>query len=63
MMPCVFYTVHIEMRSMDLLVEPQNQCRRFPDLSLKIGSFDLLICDSKSSRLRFIGCVTKLTGG
>jgi hypothetical protein len=27
--PCAVYTVHVEMRSADFLVEPQNQGRRF----------------------------------
>jgi hypothetical protein len=26
-MPCVVCTVHVETRSKDFLVEPQNQCR------------------------------------
>jgi hypothetical protein len=26
---CVVYTVHVEMRNMGFLVEPQNQRRRF----------------------------------
>jgi hypothetical protein len=27
--PCAVYTVHVEMRSVCFLVEPQNQGRRF----------------------------------
>jgi hypothetical protein len=27
--PCVIYTVHMEMKSVSFLVEPQNQGRRF----------------------------------
>jgi hypothetical protein len=27
--PCVVYTVHVEMRSVAFLIEPQNQGRRF----------------------------------
>jgi hypothetical protein len=55
------------------LVEPQNQCGGgIPGLGLKIGSSDLslkiitmviLVCASKSSGLRFVGFVTKLTEG
>jgi hypothetical protein len=35
----------------------------FPGLCLKTGSYSFLVWASKSSRLRFIGCITKLTGG
>jgi hypothetical protein len=27
--PCAVYTVHVEMRNVDFLVEPQNQGRQF----------------------------------
>jgi hypothetical protein len=39
--PCVIYTVHVEMRSTDFLIEHQNQGRRFmSDLGLKsLGRF------------------------
>jgi hypothetical protein len=38
---CAVYTVHVEMRSMSFLVEPQNQVRRFVSgLTLKpLGRF------------------------
>jgi hypothetical protein len=62
-MPCVVFTVHVETRSAGFLVEPQNQGRRFPNLGHKTGSFDLVICASKPSRLRFVGCTTKPMGG
>jgi hypothetical protein len=57
------------------LVEPQNQGGElFPGFALKTGSYGLVICASKSrdgilvwasksSRLRFVSCVSKLTGG
>jgi hypothetical protein len=33
---CAVCTVHVEMRSVGFLVEPQNQCQRFvSDLALK----------------------------
>jgi hypothetical protein len=35
--------MHKEMRSTDLLVEPQNQGRRFPSLGLKTDSSGLVI--------------------
>jgi hypothetical protein len=45
-----------------LLVEPQNQVGGgFPGLGLKIGSFSLVICVSKSSR-RFLGVGLKIKG-
>jgi hypothetical protein len=50
----VVCTVHMEMRSVDFLVKPQNQGRQFPSLGLKTGSFDLVICASKLLR-RFFG--------
>jgi hypothetical protein len=41
MVPCAVCTVHIEMRSADFLVEPQNQGQRFvSDLASKpLGRF------------------------
>jgi hypothetical protein len=62
---CMVNIVHKETMSADFLVELQNQGRRFlpvwpqnwwhefPDLGLKIGSCDLMICASKSPR-RFL---------
>jgi hypothetical protein len=52
-MSCVICTVHMEMKSTDFLVEPQNQDRWFFGLCLKTDSFDLVIWVSKSSR-RFL---------
>jgi hypothetical protein len=47
--PCVVCTWHVETRSMGFLVEPQNQGGGgFPGLSLKTGSFGLVIWASKS---------------
>jgi hypothetical protein len=40
---CAVCTVHIETRSADFLVEPQNQGQQFSGLSLKIGSSGLII--------------------
>jgi hypothetical protein len=51
--PCAVCTVHIEMRSTNFLVEPQNQGRGFFGLVLKIGSSGLVICISKSPRQLF----------
>jgi hypothetical protein len=46
------------------LVEPQNQGGGgFSGLGLKTGSSGLMIWASKSSRLRFVDCATKLTKG
>jgi hypothetical protein len=46
------------------LVDPQNQGGGgFPGLGLKIDSCSLVIWDSKSSGLRFVGCATKPTDG
>jgi hypothetical protein len=42
-MLCVVCTVHMETRSEDFLVEPQNQGRRFPKLGLKTGSSGMVI--------------------
>jgi hypothetical protein len=42
-MLCVVCTVHMEMRSEDFLVEPQNQGRRFLELGLKTGSSGMVI--------------------
>jgi hypothetical protein len=45
--------------AVDFLVEPQNEGGGgFPGLGLKIGSFSLVICASKSPR-RFLGLVLK----
>jgi hypothetical protein len=65
---CVVCTMHVKMRSMSFLVEPQNQCGEgFSGLGLKTGSYGLVIWASKSprwlSRLQFVGCASKLTGG
>jgi hypothetical protein len=49
-MSCAICTMHIEMRSMDFLVEPQNQGRRFSGLGLKTSSSGLVIWASKSPR-------------
>jgi hypothetical protein len=40
-MPYVIYTVHVETRSADFLVEPQNQGRRFVNglTSKPLGQF------------------------
>jgi hypothetical protein len=46
----VVCTVHKKTRSVDFLVEPQNQGRQFSDLGLKTGSSDLVIWASKSSQ-------------
>jgi hypothetical protein len=48
LMPCVVYTVHMEMRSTSFLVESQNQGQRFPGLGLQTGSSGLVIWTSKS---------------
>jgi hypothetical protein len=48
--PCSVYTVYKEMRSADFLIEPQNQGRRFPGLSLQTDSNGLVIWVSKSAR-------------
>jgi hypothetical protein len=46
------------------LVEPQNQGGGgFSGSGFKTGIYGLVICASKTSRLRFIGCATKPTGG
>jgi hypothetical protein len=56
------------------LVEPQNRQLQFGDLGLKITAMvywfvpqnhrdGLLVCASKSSMLRFLGCATKPMGG
>jgi hypothetical protein len=46
------------------LVDAQNQGGGgFPGLDFKIGSYNLVIWASKPSSLRFIGCITKPTGG
>jgi hypothetical protein len=42
-MLCVVCTVHMEMRSENFLVEPQNQGRRFLELGLKTGSSGMVI--------------------
>jgi hypothetical protein len=47
-MSCAVCTVHVGMRSMSFLVEPQNHGLRFPGLVLKIGSYGLVIWVSKS---------------
>jgi hypothetical protein len=64
------YTVHMETRSMDFLVEPQNQGRqfspvwpqnwwlRFPGMSLKIGISGLVIWASESPQW-FLGLSLK----
>jgi hypothetical protein len=53
--PCAVYTWHVETRSADFLVEPQNQGGGgFPGLGLKTDSSDLVIWVSKSPR-RFLG--------
>jgi hypothetical protein len=44
----VVCTVHKKTRSVDFLVEPQNQGRQFSDLGLKTDSSDLVIWASKS---------------
>jgi hypothetical protein len=41
--PCAICTLHMEMRSVSFLVEPQNQGQRFFDLCFKIDSSDLVI--------------------
>jgi hypothetical protein len=48
--PCTVCTMHIEMRSAGVLVEPQNQGRRFPCLVLKTDSHSLVMWASKSPR-------------
>jgi hypothetical protein len=45
---CAICTVHMEMRSVSFLVEPQNQGQRFFGLCFKIDSSDLIIWVSKS---------------
>jgi hypothetical protein len=53
--PCAVCTCHVETRSTDFLVEPQNQDGGgFPCLDLKTGSSGLVIWASKSPR-RFLG--------
>jgi hypothetical protein len=53
--PCAVCTVHVEMRNVGFLVEPQNQGGgEFSGLSLKTGSFGLVIWVSKSPR-QFLG--------
>jgi hypothetical protein len=53
--PCAVCTWHVETRSADFVVEPQNQGGGgFPGLGLKTGSFGLVIWASKSPR-RFLG--------
>jgi hypothetical protein len=70
--PCAVCIMHMETRSVDFLVEPQNQCRRvfqfgpqirqlqFVDLGLKITATVLGLV-SKPSEPRFVGFVTKPT--
>jgi hypothetical protein len=42
--PCAVCTGHVETRSVDFLVEPQNQGGGgFPDLGVKTGSLGLVI--------------------
>jgi hypothetical protein len=48
MMSCVICIMHKETRSVDFLVEPQNQDRKFPSFNLKTSSFGLVIWVSKS---------------
>jgi hypothetical protein len=69
-MPCAVCTMHVETRSVDFLVEPQNQdprfslvwpqnlCDGFPGLGLKTGSTGLVIWVSKSPR-RFLFLASK----
>jgi hypothetical protein len=57
--PCAVCIVHMEIRSVGFLVEPQNQGRRFPGLGLKTGSFGFVICASKLSH-RFLGLGLKI---
>jgi hypothetical protein len=47
---CAVCTVHMKMRSVSFLLEPQNQGQWFSDLGLKTGCFDLVIWVSKSPR-------------
>jgi hypothetical protein len=54
MTPCAACTMHKEMRSTSLLVEPHNQGRRFLGLGLKTSSSSLVIWASKSPR-QFLG--------
>jgi hypothetical protein len=57
--PCAVCTWHVETRSADFLVEPQNQGGGgFPGLGLKIGSSCLMIWALKSPR-RFLGLSLK----
>jgi hypothetical protein len=72
---CTVCTMHMETRSADFLVEPQNQGLRFVSgliskslgrflrFDLKIGGDGFLVYASKSSKLRFINCATKPIGG
>jgi hypothetical protein len=60
---CTVCTVHVETRSADFLVEPQNQglrfvsgliskpLERFIRFNLKIGGDGFLVCDSKPLEL------------
>jgi hypothetical protein len=41
----------------------QNRWLRFDDLGIKITATVFLVWVSKSCRLQFVGCVTKLMGG
>jgi hypothetical protein len=50
---CAVCIIHMKMRSVIFLIEPQNQCQRFFDLGLKTDSFSLVVCASKSPR-RFL---------
>jgi hypothetical protein len=59
MTPCVIFIMHMVTRITYLLVEPQNQGRRFPGFGVKTGSSDLMIFASKSPR-RFIGLGLKI---
>jgi hypothetical protein len=69
-MLCAACTIHKETRSAGFLIEPQNQWLQFVSalaskplgrvfgLGRKTGSFDLVICASKSPR-RFLGLCLK----
>jgi hypothetical protein len=53
-MLCAICTVQEETRGAGFLVELQNKGRGFPGLGLKIGSYGLVICASKSLQRFFV---------
>jgi hypothetical protein len=62
--PCAVCTWHVETRSAGFLVEPQNQGGGgFPGLDLKIGSSGLVIWDSITTMVSWLGPQNKVGFG